>query len=180
MKKLILGVTVVLLGLSLYAQEPMVVRVQTTTTNPAYTVPDPIRVRFETSYPDAIWVTWEPTGGWWRATYKGDNKLNQVYYNTIVYFENDPAVYYTVALPVIQSFVPDEVAKAAVEKYGSRLYSITRAKSFDNTDVYQVRLLEKGVMQNTWMNATGTVLTDADVYKVKITDDKMKVKTDEQ
>src|SRR6185436_4042154 len=178
MKKMILGIMLMITTLSLYAQDPVMVKT-TATTNKGYSVPDPIRVSFETSYPDAVWVTWEPAGEWWRATYKGDRKMNQVYYSTVVYYFADPTVFYSVALPVINNYVPDAVVTSAINLYGSKLYSITQAKGNADAEIYQVRLLDKGVAQTAWMNASGTVLTDEEVYKVKVDDGKMKVKVDQ-
>jgi hypothetical protein len=178
MKKTILGMMMLITGVSLFAQEPTVVRMQTTSSNAAYSIPDPVRVSFETSYPEAVMTTWEPSGEWWRATYRGDRKINHVYYAATGYYANYPSTFFTVALPVINTYVPDEVVSSAIDKYGSRLYSITQMKGTEG--IYQVRLLDHGIAENTWMNASGTVLTDADVFKVKTDDDKTKIKADDE
>ena len=161
---------------SLYAQEPVVIKMKTEGANSAYNVPVPIRVNFESNYPDMKVVTWEPSTGWWHVTYKGDNRINHVYYSTQLWYIEHP-MSYSVALPVTNTYVPDEVAAAAVNLYGNSLYSITKMKSANDADVYQVSLTENGTVRSTWMDAQGVVVTD-DIYKVKTDNDKIKVKDD--
>ena len=49
-------------------------------------------------------------------------------------------------------------------------------KAADNTDVYQVRLLENTMPKSVWMDQNGILVT-SDVYKVKVEEDEIKVKT---
>jgi hypothetical protein len=179
MKKVFVGLVVIMASLSLYAQEPTTYRstTSTTTSNPGYIIPDPIRVNFESTYPGAVVVNWEPMGEWWHATYNGDNRLTHVYYANTPYYLEHPATY-TVALPVMNTFVPADVLSAAIKLHGNNLYSITQMKSSDNSDVYRVTTLQNGMSGNSWMDASGVVVQESDIYKVKVDDDKVKVKVD--
>ena len=181
MKKILLVMMIVAAGYSLSAQDLIIYKTQTTSSsNAAYVLPDPIRVNYATSYPDAVVVTtWEPAGtSWWSATYKGDNRINHVYYSTqLWYLERD--VNFKVSLPVISTYVPEEVITSAINLYGNSLYSVAKMKSANDMEVYQVRLLENGVERSTWMDAQGVVVTD-DVFKAKTDDEKVKLKLDNE
>ena len=93
------------------AQDPVVVRVNTTT-NPAYTVPYFIRADFETRYPGVTVLMWEPVETWWRASYNSNNRIKHVYYNSA-------GMDYSVSLPVITGFVPEEVITKAINLHGT-------------------------------------------------------------
>jgi hypothetical protein len=170
MKKVILATMLMAATWSLSAQVT-VYRLESSGTNPAYSVPDYIRMNFETANPNITVVTWAPVNEMWRATYKDNNRITQIYYN-------NTGEAYRVALPVISTHVPDEVIASAVGTYGESLYDITKMKAADNTDVYQVRLIENSMPRSVWMNAEGIMVT-TDVYKVKVDDDSMKIKSEE-
>jgi hypothetical protein len=170
MKKVILATMLMAATWSLSAQVT-VYRLESSGTNPAYSVPDYIRMNFETANPNITVVTWVPVNEMWRATYKDNNRITQIYYN-------NTGEAYRVALPVISTHVPDEVIASAVGTYGESLYDITKMKAADNTDVYQVRLIENSMPRSVWMNAEGIMVT-TDVYKVKVDDDSMKIKSEE-
>ena len=171
MKKVFLAV---LLAATIWTATAQVTtyRLESTGSNTGYSVPEYIRVNFVTTYPDITTVTWEPVSSMWRATYRNNNRISQVYYNT-------NGANYTVALPVISNSVPEEVITSAIDQYGASLYSITKMKAADNMDVYQVRLLENSVPRSIWMDEKGTAVT-TDVYKVKIEDDNVKIKADNE
>lgn len=171
MKKVILATMLMAATWSLSAQVT-VYRLESSGTNPAYSVPEYIRVNFETANPNITVVTWAPVNDMWRATYNKDNRITQIYYN-------NTGEAYRVALPVISTHVPEEVIAAAVGMYGESLYDITKMRAADNSDVYQVRLLEKSVPRSVWMNEQGIIVT-TDVYKVKMDEDSMKIKTEDE
>ena len=50
-------------------------------------------------------------------------------------------------------------------------------KSANNTEVYKLRLIENGVLNDTWIDAQGTTVTD--VYKVKVDGDEVKIKSEQ-
>ena len=148
-------------GYSLCAQETVVYKSGTTNSNSTYKTPEPIQVNFQTYYPEATMVTWEPSGEWWRATYKGDNRITHVYYSSTPYYLEHPVNY------------KDRVITAAINSYGDNLYSITTMKAADGNEVYQVCLLENGTLKNVLMNAESTVFTD--VNKIKADNDQQKM-----
>ena len=170
MKKVVFATMLLAATLSLSAQVTTY-RMETTGTNPAYSVPNEIRVNFETAYPTVSTVTWTPVDNMWKASYTDNNRTTQIYYNN-----NGEA--YRLALPVISTHVPDVVVSAAIAAYGLSLYDITRMRAADNTDVYQVRLLENSVPRSIWMNESGTVVTNS-IYKVKVEGDEMKIKSED-
>lgn len=176
MKKIILAVIVLATGYALSAQVTVAYRAGS---NNTYSVPEPIRINFQTGYP-ATMATWEPMNGWWSATYKDDNnRIIHVYYSTQPYYlEKGRDVNFKVALPVINTYVPESVIAAAINSYGASLYSITTIKAANNDVVYQVCLMENGTTKTVWMNAESTVFTD--INKIRAGDDKLKVKTDEE
>src|SRR5688572_10056631 len=172
MKKVILATMLMAATWSLSAQVT-VYRIESSGTNPAYSVPEYIRVNFETTHPDVALVTWAPApDNMWLASYNHNNRMTRVYYNTT-------GEAYRVALPVISNQVPEEVITSAIQLYGSSLYDVTRMRAADNSEVYQVRLLENAVPRSVWMTADGVTVT-TDIYKVKIDDEEMKIKTEEE
>jgi hypothetical protein len=171
MKKIILVVMVLAAGYALNAQVTAVYRASAGTNN-TYSVPEPILTNFQTTYPGVTMATWEPMSGWWSATYKDDNnRIIHVYYSTQPYYlEKGRDVNYNVALPVINTYVPETVITAAINSYGTSLYSITTIRGTNNDVVYQVCLVENGTTKTAWMNAESTVFTD--INKIRTNNDK--------
>jgi hypothetical protein len=154
-----------------------VYRLGTTTSNEAYVAPDYIVYNFNNTYPAAATtVVWEPMNGMWRATYMENNRVSHMYYNT-------NGVNYKLSLPVINTYVPEEVVTSAIEMYGTALYSISALKPIGDFNLYQVRLLDNTynlyAIKDTWMDSNGVVLTDDQVVKIKQDNDKLKIKSDE-
>jgi hypothetical protein len=171
MKKIILVAMVFVAGYALNAQVTAVYRASAGTNN-TYSVPEPILTNFQTTYPAVTMATWEPMSGWWSATYKDDNnRIIHVYYSTQPYYlEKGRNVNYNVALPVINTYVPETVITAAINSYGASLYSITTIKAANNDVVYQVSLIENGTTKTAWMNAGSTAFTD--INKIKANNEK--------
>jgi hypothetical protein len=183
MKKVILSLF--LLG-TVYAVSAQVTvyRMSSSTNNPArtVTVPGYIVTNFERAYPGVTVLTWEPVNTtivewqpvttWWRASYNDNNRMTHVYYN-------EAGENYRVALPVLQNNVPEEVITRAITTHGPIVYAITGLKSAAGNNVYQVKLVENGVSRTVWLDGTGTSLNEADVYKVKVDDDEIKVKSEQ-
>jgi len=168
MKKIILAVIVLAAGYALNAQVTVAYKVQTTGSDKTYIVPELIRPSVQTSYPDATMVTWQPTTGWWSATDKVENnRVIHAYYSTQPYYlEKGRDVNYIVALPVINTYVPESVITAAINSYGTTLYSITKIKAANNDEVYQVGLMENGTAKTVWMNSESVVYTDINIIRV--------------
>lgn len=59
------------------------------------------------------------------------------------------------ALPVLQSYVPENILSNAKNTYGERLYSIKGVKSGNGEDVYQITLVDNQQSSVAWMGATG-------------------------
>lgn len=170
MKTIFLSAMLLLAASTLHAQEVTVYRLQNTTSYPGLSVPASIRASFEAAYPDVVVQTWDPVNNYWRATYKLDNRVMYVFYD-------ERGVNYRAALPVVQNNVSESVITAALNTYGPVVYGITKMKGANNTEVYQLRLLENGTTRIAWMDAAGTTVTD--VFKVK-TDDPMVTPKSEQ
>jgi len=117
------------------------------------TVPANIRYTFETAYPGISVISWDPVNSWWRASYKDESRVIYVFYN-------EQAVNYRVSLPVLQNNVSEDVVNTALRVYGPVVYGITKLKSADNSDIYQVRLMENGIMRITYMDSNGTAVTN--------------------
>ena len=151
MKKFFLSAIMLAGAYALSAQEVTVYRA----TDMNYTVPVVIQTNFQAAYPTATQVTWQPMStDWWYATYKDDNRLTVVYYNTQPYYliRNES---YKMSLPVLNTFVPEDVIRNAVNSYGANLYSITAMRpDATGTVTYQVVLVKNGTMETVTMNGT--------------------------
>ena len=164
MKKIILSACLLMGGLSLFAQN---------STN----APDNIRRDFDNTYQGASNVTWEtvtlpvftrysnaaafePPMQGWRATYVKDNRLIHVYYT-------DRVKSYTVALPTLQTYVPEDVITKATNMYGNNIYDISMVKNAMNVDVYHVRVQDNGTMTSAWINEDGSMASTTDIYVTK-------------
>lgn len=191
MKKIIFSVILFAASFTLFAQEnpPVVIyRVNSIESNPAYSVPTYIRTNFETSNPGVTVTTWEPmyvwdpNTIWWHGTYNSNNnRIMHVYYNSVGaenYRYNGMNYGYNVALPVLQTFVPEDVITRAITLHGNNLYGITKMKGSDDMEVYQVNFLENGDLKSTWMDVDGTAVLETNVRKVKIDEDEIKIKSD--
>ena len=170
MKRIFFSALLIAGAITIHAQEVKVYRMVSTGTNTAVAVPSNIRMRFETTNPNITVISWEPVSTWWKAAYNADNRITHVYYN-------EAGDSYRVALPVINGLVPEDVVTSAIKLHGASLYSITRMKSANNTEVYKLRLIENGVLNDTWIDAQGTTVTD--VYKVKVDGDEVKIKSEQ-
>ena len=153
MKKIFLSAIMLAGAYALCAQEVTVYRATDVNT---YAVPVIIQTNFQTAYPTATQVTWQPMStDWWYATYKDNNRLTVVYYNTQPYYliRNES---YKMSLPVLNSFVPEDVITNAVNTYGADLYSITATKPDANGNVgYNVTVVKNGVAETMMMNGSG-------------------------
>ena len=191
MKKIIFSVIILAASFSIVAQEtpPVVIyKVNSVETNPAYSVPNYIRANFETTNPGITVTTWEPVYVWdpatiwWHGSYNtNSNRIMHVYFNSIGaenFRYNGMNYSYNVALPVLQTFVPEDVVTSAIKLYGNTLYGITKMKGSDDMEVYQLSFLENGNLKSTFMDVDGTEVLETNVRKVKIEDDEIKIKSD--
>ena len=153
MKKIFLSAVLLAGAYALCAQEVTVYRATDVNT---YSVPVVIQTNFQKAYPTATQVTWQPmSSDWWYATHKENNRLTVVYYNTQPYYLiRDES--YKMSLPVLNTFVPEDVIANAVNTYGPNLYSITATKPDASGNVmYQVTVIKDGTAETSTMNGTG-------------------------
>lgn len=139
----------------------------TTTSNySAYGIPNYVQMNFQTQHPNVSNLTWtSPTADWYHGYYSDANgRYTHVYYSTDPYYNvqyyPERVVGYIVALPVLQTYVPDQVITAATNLYKQNLYDITALKGKDSQEVYQVRVQDNGELKSMWMDANGTAVTD--------------------
>jgi len=138
-------------------------------------VPTVIRTNFQSSYPTVTTASWMPvTNDWWYATYKENNRIVRVYYNTQPWYmmrgENFKA-----SLPVLNTFVPDQVIINAINIYGNDLYSITQRLSTVNEEMYHVTVIKNGISEVKLMNRQGVVIAYTDQNKGEITRTKLQL-----
>ena len=158
MKKTFCAVMILAATYMVSAQE--VVAYRTTTNDPDYKsqVPITIRANFQASYPAATTVTWMPaTNDWWYATYKDNNRIVRVYYNTQPWYMMRGESF-EASLPVLNTFVPDQVILNAINTYGNNLYSITKRLSTVNEELYHVTVIKNGISEVILMNRQGVVV----------------------
>lgn len=126
--------------------------------NAATAVPSSIQSSFQRDYATASGVTWQQNNDWYRAVYTSEGRNMQVYYDT-------RGNSYKVALPVLNSFVPEEVISKAIAQYGHNIYAVNRVKVTDGKDAYQVTLIENGQMRSEWIGEDGSTVQN--VYRVE-------------
>jgi hypothetical protein len=126
------------------------------------TPPDYMHSYVLRDYPTAADLKWRQEGDWWHGYYLNNGMPSHVYYTT-------GGNTFTVALPVRQSWVPDDVVSKAVTLYGPMLYDINTVKGTNSQDIYTIRILENGQMSTVWMDANGNKALD--VYRMETTSD---------
>ena len=161
MKKVIIAFLALTTCYAISAQETKVVTTTSSGTYNAYSIPEPIRVQYEIEYGDPTIATWYPMNDMWIATTRSNtnNRITHVYYGTepwyMVEVPDRTPVGFTVTLPVINTYVPEEVITTAINKYGNSIYSITQLKTQGNAESYQVGLIENGVLRTVLMDNDG-------------------------
>ena len=77
--------------------------------------------------------------------------MARVYYKTQPYYlERDES--FRLSLPVLNTFVPDDVIASAISTYGNDLFSITATKAGENVQAYNVTLIKNGLSEIVSMN----------------------------
>jgi len=165
MKKIFFAAMILAATFTVSAQE--VVAYKSTTNDFGYSpqVPAVIRANFQASYPTVTTATWMPaTNDWWYATYKDNNRIVRVYYNTQPWYMMRGESF-KASLPVLNTFVPDKVILNAINTYGNNLYSITQRLSAGNEESYHVTVIKNGVSEVILMNKQGVVVVYTDLNK---------------
>jgi len=130
------------------------------TTTAAVNVPVRFQNSFSSSYPAMTSAVWSQEGDFYKASYNTNGRYTHVYYG-------DNGTSYTLALPLLQSYVPDEVVSKAGSMYGPAVYSIGKIKTADGQDAYQVTLSEGGQTRMEWMREDGSMIQNVDVYRTE-------------
>ena len=150
------------------AQEVVVYKTATDDLDHSSQVPTVIRTNFQASYPTVTTATWMPVNNdWWYATYKDNNRITRVYYNTQPWYMMRGESF-KASLPVLNTFVPDQVILNAINTYGNDLYSITQRLSTGNEEVYHVTVIKNGVSEVILMNRQGVVVVYTDLNKGEV------------
>ena len=154
MKKTLIALVVFMAGYAVSAQETVIYKTSTSGTYNAYSIPAPIKINYEALYGDPALATWEPVSGMWHATIVGrDNRILHSYYSTEPWYlemvPDNRDVNYKVALPVMNTFVPESVITSAISQHGEHIYSITKLSSG-----YQIGVLENGTLKLVPMNSS--------------------------
>jgi hypothetical protein len=132
----------------------------------AYGVPNYVQMNFQAQHPNASNLTWTTsTADWYHGYYSDANgRYTHVYYSTDPYYNvkyyPERITGYTVALPVLQTWVPDAVITTAGNLYKQNLYDIAAMKGNNNTEMYVVRVLDNGELKSMYMDANGTAVTN--------------------
>ena len=154
------------------AQEVVAYKSNTNDVDYSSQVPTVIRANFHASYPTVTTATWMPvTNDWWYATYKENNRIVRVYYNTQPWYMMRGESF-KASLPVLNTFVPDQVILNAINSYGNNLYSITKRLSTVNEEVYHVTVIKNGMSEVILMNRQG-VIVYTDLNKGEVTKTKL-------
>jgi hypothetical protein len=93
----------------------------------------------------------------YQASYIANNRLMHVYYT-------ESGKTYTVAGPVIESWVSEDVITKVINQYGDNVYDVTMMKNAMDSDVYQVRFKDNNNLSTAWINADGSQATAADIF----------------
>jgi hypothetical protein len=108
--------------------------------------------------------TWTQYGDWFYTTYMTGGRHTQIFYN-------NRGSGYSLALPVLNTYVPEYVVNGAIQKYGLNLYSITTIKAADGTNAYQFNLIDRGQSKYEWLDSSGA--TALNIYRTEEVTDTM-------
>jgi len=121
------------------------------------TAPASIQSSFNRDYPNAQNATWQQMGDQWRASYNNAGRMTNVYYT-----QNGAS--YSVSLPVLNTYVPEELVNKAVIMHGGNLYSLTMLKGAEGQNVLGVTVLDNGASRIEFVGEDGAVVTN--VFRV--------------
>lgn len=157
MKKIIFLMILVGGASTLLAQDSTSYSATSTGNYKAYNAPNNVRMNFQSTYPNATNVTWQPMNEWWVAKYNTNNRLMRVYYGP-------NGTSYALALPAIQNKIPEDVISKAINQYGN-IYDITMMKAANNSTVYMIRSMNDRSMSSAWISEDGSVVSDVFVHR---------------
>ena len=169
MKKAILSMLLVGGSYALFAQDSTL---NNTSTNNASTstndynaygttsvnIPYTVQRSYMATYPNNTNIVWMQRGDWYYTTTNNSGRYTHLYYDS-------RGTSWTVALPVTQNYVPDEVIGRVSNMFGPTIYDITTLHGMENKTIYQVRTIDNGVVSAKWIGEDGSAITDP--YRVE-------------
>jgi len=123
-------------------------------------LPANVQYRFNQDFPAGVnnQYSWNQYGDWFHTYYMNNGRLTQ-------YFYDQRGNGYALALPVLQTYVPENIITSALQKYGSNLYSIAMVKTNNGSNAYQIGLLQHGQINTQYLDDNGA--TVADVWRTE-------------
>lgn len=117
---------------------------------PVPALPSNVQMRFNTDFPTTASGTqsWNQYGDWFHTHYINSGR-------SMHYFYNARGDGYALALPVIQSYVPEDIIDKALQKYGANLYSVSTVQTSDG-DAYKLGIIEQGQLRTDYLNEDGS------------------------
>ena len=125
-------------------------------------LPMNVQSRFNQDFPMSANNTysWSQYGDWFHTQYMSKGR-------SMHYFYNSRGDGYALALPVIQTYVPEDIIDKALNKYGANLYSIAMVTAADSGNTYQLGLIDRGQLRMVYLNDAGTTVQN--VWRVEDT-----------
>jgi hypothetical protein len=133
----------------------------------AYGIPNYVQSNFQSQHPNVSNLAWTTSTADFYHGYYSDptsGRYTHVYYSTDPYYNSqyypERITGYTVSLPVLETWVPDQVVTTALNQYKQNLYDIAAMKGNNNTNMYVVRVIDNGELKSMYMDSTGGAVTD--------------------
>ncbi|WP_121354668.1 hypothetical protein [Flavisolibacter nicotianae] len=123
-------------------------------------LPANVQMRFNQDFPTGAnnQFSWNQYGDWFHTHYLSNGRLWQYYYSK----RGDG---YALVLPVVHTYVPENIINNAIQKYGTNLYSIGMVKTNSGNSAYQVGLIQNGQLNMQYLDDNGA--TVADVWRTE-------------
>jgi hypothetical protein len=118
-------------------------------------LPANIQTRFSQDFPAGVnnQYSWNQYGDWYHTHHMSNGRLTQ-------YFYDARGNGYSLALPKLHSYVPENIIASALNKYGSNLYSIAMVKTNTGNDTYMIGLLNRGQLSMHYLDESGATVSD--------------------
>lgn len=123
-------------------------------------LPANVQMRFSQDFPAGAGnqFSWNQYGDWFHTHYLSNGRLWQYYYSQ----RGDG---YALVLPVVHTYVPENIINNAIQKFGTNLYSIGMVKTNNGSSAYQVGLIQNGQLNMQYLDDNGA--TVADVWRTE-------------
>ncbi len=120
------------------------------------TIPYRAQLNLQKDYPMAANanIAWTQAGEWYHGTYMNNGRYSHIYYD-------DRGNTWTVALPVTESYVPDDIVSKATTMFGPAIYDLTTLKGDSaHPSIYQIRTIDNGQVKAQWIGDDGSSIMD--------------------